>query len=414
MDAAASTGRRKVLRLKSLLAIPGGFAGPADLFPPTEELPDRLWDMLLKRCPDLEEITLCSFSSSARLLAFDRITAGRFPKLHTLTLGSFGYTSDFTISYPGSDTSTFSDFLANHDSLKHIRLSWNFKRWVSPETIPMHLPPTALSNLQTYIGIYQQLSELPHPDSIETVDLTCEPIYEIRLRDITAVVRLKALVLTQQARWPWTLNSKSAHWNATGVRETQGGGDGSKVNGRKERGVRGKIILITWYCVRLIAAESGNQYILLTTGTYCKMVPKSSRCHNKTVPKYLISKLEGDIIAEAELLAQLQMNWGENTNKTVSICTVFVNSPAWHESEGVDMTRGDAELQECSLANWREDADKTALIYTIFVDSAARNDSDGVDMSRGDPAILAEKTPIKRRRYIQSLCSRWLEVAVSW
>ncbi|KAG9220200.1 hypothetical protein CCMSSC00406_0007105 [Pleurotus cornucopiae] len=168
--------------------------GGLDLFPPTEELPDRLWDMLLKRCPDLEEITLCSFSSSARLLAFDRITAGRFPKLHTLTLGSFGYTSDFTISYPGSDSSTFSDFLANHDSLKHIRLSWNFKRWVSPETIPMHLPPTALSNLQTYIGIYQQLSELPHPESIETVDLTCEPIYEIRLRDITPVLnRLTSL-----------------------------------------------------------------------------------------------------------------------------------------------------------------------------------------------------------------------------
>ncbi len=28
MDATASTGRRKVLRLKSLLAIPGGFTGP--------------------------------------------------------------------------------------------------------------------------------------------------------------------------------------------------------------------------------------------------------------------------------------------------------------------------------------------------------------------------------------------------
>ncbi|KAJ8520813.1 hypothetical protein ONZ45_g2426 [Pleurotus djamor] len=182
--------------------------GGNDLFPPTEELPDRLWDMLLKRCPDLEELTLCSFSSSSRLLAFDRITSGRFPKLHTLTLGSFGYSSDFTISYPASETSTFSEFLSAHECLKHVRLSWNFKRWVSPETIPMYLPSSALPNLQTYIGIYQQLAELPNPDSIETIDLTCEPVYEMRLGDFKPVLQ-RLTSLTTLDIWVYIPNDTS-------------------------------------------------------------------------------------------------------------------------------------------------------------------------------------------------------------
>ncbi|KAL0958693.1 hypothetical protein HGRIS_014025 [Hohenbuehelia grisea] len=161
--------------------------GGSDLFPTAEELPERLWDMLLNKCPDLEEISICSFSSSARLFSFDQITSARWPKLHTLTLGSFGYTSDFLISQPSDDA--LSGFLAAHQALKHVRLSWNFKRWISPETIPLSLPETALPELKTYIGIYQQLAQLPNPAAIETLDLTCEPIYEMRVADICPVLR---------------------------------------------------------------------------------------------------------------------------------------------------------------------------------------------------------------------------------
>ncbi|THU83370.1 hypothetical protein K435DRAFT_871353 [Dendrothele bispora CBS 962.96] len=35
-------------------------------FTSLERLPQKLWDMLLQRCPDLEEMALCSFSSSVR------------------------------------------------------------------------------------------------------------------------------------------------------------------------------------------------------------------------------------------------------------------------------------------------------------------------------------------------------------
>ena len=53
--------------------------------------------MVLTRCPDLQELAICSFSSSSRVFNFERITQGRWSKLHTLTLGSFGYKSDFTL-----------------------------------------------------------------------------------------------------------------------------------------------------------------------------------------------------------------------------------------------------------------------------------------------------------------------------
>ncbi|RDB15634.1 hypothetical protein Hypma_004008 [Hypsizygus marmoreus] len=159
----------------------------SELFPPFEALPESFWDMLVNRCPDLEELSICSFSSSTRIFDFRPVTEGRWPNLHSLTLGSFGYQSDFTLG-PTSE-SAFARFLDDHPSLRYIRLQWNFKRWMSPEEVPMVLSPTALPELETFIGIYQQLARLPNPDSIETVDLTCEPLHEGRLDAICDVLR---------------------------------------------------------------------------------------------------------------------------------------------------------------------------------------------------------------------------------
>jgi hypothetical protein len=159
----------------------------ADLFPPLEALPDRFWDMILNRCPNLEELALCSFSSCTRIFNFTRVTEGHWPKLHSLTLGAFGYQSDFSLG-PAEDSS-FGQFLDAHPGLKFMRLQWNFKRWMSPAEIPLRLPPTALPALDTFIGIYQQLVGLPNADSIEALDLTCEPLHESRVFDISDVLR---------------------------------------------------------------------------------------------------------------------------------------------------------------------------------------------------------------------------------
>ena len=159
----------------------------ADLFPPSEKLPDRFWDMIVNRCPNLEELALCSFSSCTRIFDFSRVTEARWPKLHSLTLGAFGYQSDFSLG-PGGNPA-IGLFLGAHPCLKFIRLQWNFKRWMSPVEISMHLPPTALPELDTFIGIYQQLAGLPNPESIEALDLTCEPLHESRVYDIVDALR---------------------------------------------------------------------------------------------------------------------------------------------------------------------------------------------------------------------------------
>lgn len=164
----------------------------SDLFPPLEELPPRFWEMIIKHCPNLEELAICSFSSSSRVFDFEPALDGSWPHLHTLTLGSFGYQSDFLLG--PVDPHALGDFLTSHTSIKYIRFLWNFKRWMSPEMIQMHLGKSALPALDTYIGVYQQLAELPHPESVETLDLTCEPMYQSRLHAVCPVLaRLTSL-----------------------------------------------------------------------------------------------------------------------------------------------------------------------------------------------------------------------------
>ncbi|KAF5385710.1 hypothetical protein D9757_005506 [Collybiopsis confluens] len=157
----------------------------SNLFPEQETLPNRLWDMLLNRCPDMQDLTISSFSSSTRLLDVDRLCTPEayWPNLNSLTLGSFGYNDDFDLNSPADDDA-FGAFLSKHTNIKYLRLSWNFKRWMSPDSIPLLLHPTALPNLGTFVGIHQQLAVLPKSalSSIEVLDLTCEPLFAGRLQ----------------------------------------------------------------------------------------------------------------------------------------------------------------------------------------------------------------------------------------
>lgn len=170
-----------------------------DHFPPLRNLPDAFWEMILNRCPELSELTICSFSphtctfditplfsaSSSFSVSCD---GTQFPRLASLTLGSFGYQSNFSLG--PNHGPTFGDFLSQHPSLTYLRLLWNFRRWVSPDVVPMSLAPRSLPSLETFVGIYQQLAQIPveHRRTIETVDLTCEPVYEMRIDQVCEVL----------------------------------------------------------------------------------------------------------------------------------------------------------------------------------------------------------------------------------
>ncbi|KAJ6609408.1 hypothetical protein B0H10DRAFT_1813767 [Mycena sp. CBHHK59/15] len=163
--------------------------GETDAFPTPEELPTQLWDMLFQRCPNLEELTLCSFSASHRLIDINKVTQGTWPKLHSLTLGSFGFNIDLTLSSPPAEL--FGTFLSSHLELSYIRLSWNFKRWISPDEMPTYLKPTALPGLDSFVGVFQQVTELPAPAcaSLTTLDLMCEPLYASRTDALLSTLR---------------------------------------------------------------------------------------------------------------------------------------------------------------------------------------------------------------------------------
>ncbi|KAJ6549686.1 hypothetical protein B0H19DRAFT_1264606 [Mycena capillaripes] len=164
--------------------------GETDIFPSHEDLPPQLWDMILNRCPHLTELTLCSFSASNRLFAIDRVAEGHWPDLSSLTLGAFGYNSDFTLAAPPA--APFATFLAAHPELTYLRLAWNFKRWMSPDegdAFGLTLP----TGLDAFSGIVQQL---PGPSialtplaALTSLDLMCEPLYAARAPALCAALR---------------------------------------------------------------------------------------------------------------------------------------------------------------------------------------------------------------------------------
>ncbi|KAJ7443121.1 hypothetical protein FB451DRAFT_95207 [Mycena latifolia] len=168
--------------------------GDADLFPPHDVLPPRLWTMLLERCPDLTELTLCSFSASHRLFDLAPLSAAHWPQLTSLTLGPFGYNADFTLAGPPEN---FAAFLAAHPALTSLRLAWNFKRWMSPDDLPaLALPPA----LEDFAGVTQQLAGVAS-STLTTLDLMYEPLYSVRapalcdaLRALTALTSLELWV----------------------------------------------------------------------------------------------------------------------------------------------------------------------------------------------------------------------------
>jgi hypothetical protein len=191
------------------LIYPNSMFAP-EIFPTPEELPPKLWDMLIQRCPNLEELTLCSFSASHRLLVLDNITQGLWPSLNSITLGSFGYNADLTLSTPSG--LELGSFLSQHPNLSYIRLSWNFKRWMSPDTIPSFFAPTALPSLDSFVGVYQQLAELPAPAcaSVTSVDLMCEPIYMDRNTALLAALHTLP-ALTHLDIWLHIPDPKAGH-----------------------------------------------------------------------------------------------------------------------------------------------------------------------------------------------------------
>lgn len=153
----------------------------------------KLWDMLIYRCPHLEELSIDGTSTIPTDI--HALVQGRWPKLRKLALG------DICIDWiprpltPG-EKRPFIAFLEAHHNLKVINLSRH-------NIQPIHfatLDSACLSGVTSFSGTHQQLQALPHihpllkqvsfRDPVETREISAPTIASL-LRDLTSLTDLR-------------------------------------------------------------------------------------------------------------------------------------------------------------------------------------------------------------------------------
>lgn len=134
----------------------------------------KLWDMLLDRCPNLEELCIDGFS--AHPTDMGRLVQGRWPKLRTLVLGDV--VVDMGASQTPGAKRPFIEFLEEHPNLEVLTAS---RHALSPARLSA-MEPTALPLLQQFTGTLEQLQIIaPNHPSLTHVGFA-EPML---MRDVT-------------------------------------------------------------------------------------------------------------------------------------------------------------------------------------------------------------------------------------
>lgn len=138
--------------------------------PKIERLPRRLWEMLIERCPRMEELSLSAPAPAHRLFDVRTLVLGRWPRLKSITLGDMvlqsGSRDDGTAI---ADYHAFMKFFAMHTRLRHV----SFQHSVGSATFPssFSLPPSALPRLESFHGPLKYLRSIPHPEKLRFLTL---------------------------------------------------------------------------------------------------------------------------------------------------------------------------------------------------------------------------------------------------
>jgi hypothetical protein len=125
------------------------------------------WDMLVEKCPDLQQLEVSgSASSSSEFTVVRSLLQGRWPRLRKLSLGDVSV--DPQVPMPGT-VHPFVTFLEEHPSLQVIHLS---RHNVHPSYLAA-LTPASLPDVTEFHGSLEQLHALPHlHPSLESVVFT--------------------------------------------------------------------------------------------------------------------------------------------------------------------------------------------------------------------------------------------------
>uniref|UniRef100_A0A0W0EX11 F-box domain-containing protein n=1 Tax=Moniliophthora roreri TaxID=221103 RepID=A0A0W0EX11_MONRR len=151
----------------------------------------RFWEMLIERCPNLEELAIDGISTFPT--EAHHILEGRWPKLRKLILG------DVVVDRPGMATGTsrspFIDFLEAHPLLEDLSLS----RANVGHTELSSLNPDTFK-LRSFSGTLEQLQAMPHAhhylesvtfrESMQTREVTSLVVAGL-LQRLTSLTKLK-------------------------------------------------------------------------------------------------------------------------------------------------------------------------------------------------------------------------------
>ncbi|KAJ8696076.1 hypothetical protein PTI98_005974 [Pleurotus ostreatus] len=175
----------------SLTLKPGFYDNHVDMFLDEDQPASRkFWDMLINRCPNLEELSIDGIST----LPTDAhsLVKGRWPKLRKLNLG------DVTVDWrpmSASEKRPFISFLEEHNSLRSLSLS---RHNIQPSYFATN--PIAFTHLTDFSGTLEQLQALPHlhaslksvtfRDPMQTRELTPLAVVSV-LQSMTALTNLR-------------------------------------------------------------------------------------------------------------------------------------------------------------------------------------------------------------------------------
>ena len=125
------------------------------ILPVTGDIPERLLDMLINRCPDLQELNIDGRSSSSDF-SIRPLLGARWSNLRSLTLGDY--------IHPATDlhSALLVEFLAAHP-LEHF---------TALRCHDSHAH-SVLQQLTSYSGCFYGLLDLPDPLLLEKLRITC-------------------------------------------------------------------------------------------------------------------------------------------------------------------------------------------------------------------------------------------------
>jgi hypothetical protein len=125
----------------------------------------RLWDMLIKRCPNLEHLAIDGYSPHAPVDAHG-LVRGRWPKLRSLLIGDV--VLDWHVELNPVLGRPFRAFLEAHRTLEHLHLHSHAPSVAAPSVLA-DLHRDALAKVSSFSGALVQAQVLPPRATLKTL-----------------------------------------------------------------------------------------------------------------------------------------------------------------------------------------------------------------------------------------------------